>query len=200
MTYYSETFPIELAFKAMGPNAERWKQHLYGGKIKFLADADNPQRLEHARPNGWGRGQKLQLSIYAILQGAIALRAIDCGVEVERAYTIAESVVWSGVGGMPGTSGKWGERLPGPAFKQGQTWIAIAQYSGDDGDAADFLVVSDADPHFQDENQSALQAMEMHLPDAFGGSPFIAMRLNGIWEQIADALALPLDDIREGLD
>lgn len=200
MSFHTEMYPIDVALKAMGPNAERWRQHLSGGKIRLLADADNPKRMKHARPNGWGRGQKLQLSIYAILQGAIALRSIDCGVDVERAYTIAEHVVWSGSGGMPGTAGKWGQRLPGPAFKQGQTWIAIAQYNDNSSASSDFLIVSDADPHFQDDNLSPFQAMEAHLPDAFGGSPFIAMRLNGIWEHIADALALPFDDIREGLN
>ena len=196
MSFSMQTFPINMALTAMGPSAERYKQHRAKGQILALADAD---KREHAKPQGWGRGAQVHLSVYAILQGAIALRAIDCGVEVERAYTIGSSVVWSALTGLANTDSKWGQRLPGPAFKEGQTWIAISQHAASP-DAPNFVVLSDADPMFGDKKLSPFQIMEALLPDVFNGSPFIMMSLNGIWDEIAAVLDLSPEAIREGLD
>ncbi len=197
MSFNMHTFPINLALKAMGPNADRYKQHRAKGQILALSDAD---KLEHAKPQGWGRGAQVHLSVYAVLQGAIALRAIDCGIEVERAYNIGSKVVWSALTGLQNADSEWGQRLPGPAFKKGQTWIAISQHAASSFEGPDFVVVSDADPMFDSQKLSPFQIMEALLPDVFDGSPFIMMSLNGIWGEIARILDLSPDAIREGLN
>ncbi len=179
-------FPASRATIVMSPSGGRWYGHKKYGKI---VDIEN-----HAGSDGLGRGKEIMLSVPAILQGSIALRLIDCGVEVRRAYMIGAKVAYLGQG-MPVTFGNDPEPKPDPKFfreagkifRDGFTWLIVSPW----GDADNYLnceIFSDAGLAGVDGSKALVS---IPIPVDSDHQPNVFLNLTEVCSYIAKCLDLP---------
>lgn len=151
----SKIYPVKAALEAMAwGGAERYLRHRTGKKV-FASDL-GARTAKHVGPNKIGPGETIHFTADAIVQGAIALRLIDCGCDVAHAYRIGAAFAYQGDMRGPAmvTFGDDApaelvpalDRMPGKLFGAGQTlliWCPDTKLAA--GQEA-FRIVSTADP------------------------------------------------------
>lgn len=183
------TFPKSVIISVMGPNGGRWINHRKFGQIAYIDD--------HAGPDGSGRGVEVRLSIGAILQGCIALRLIDCGVEVRRAYQIGAKVAYFGQG-LPPSFGDSPPPKPDPMsfrsagrlFRDGDTWLIVSPW-GDDGGCLNYEMFTDATLAGVDGSRALASIL---TPVDADHQPNIFLNVTEVCRFIAKCLELSFED------
>lgn len=181
-----KAFPASRATIVMGPGGGRWYGHKKYGKI---VDLEN-----HAGSDGLGRGKEIMLSVPAILQGSVALRLIDCGVEVRRAYMIGAKVAYLGQGMLVA----FGDgpapdpdpnifRAAGKVFRDGFTWLIVSPL-GDADRCLNFEIFSDASLTGIDGSKALVSIL---TPVDSDHQPNIFLNLTDLCSHISGCLDLP---------
>ncbi|UWR29243.1 hypothetical protein K3758_12890 [Sulfitobacter sp. W002] len=180
-------FPADVALAAMGNTSKRWQSHLEQGKIYIESG------FQAHKASGPGRGRKRQISLEAVVQGAIALALVDAGTKVEVAYRIGADFAYSSKingprltdAGAPLEPAK--DRFACKLFGQGQTLLVYAVGAGYDEDGA-LAIVSDADPAVAGVDGFGQATMLIDCVNSADGSPRVVMNLTLLCAQIAKSL------------
>lgn len=176
-------FPASKALEAMGNTSLRWENHFDLGKVAL------PEGIEAVKRYGSGRGKQRELSMAAILQGAVALRLIDCGVAIPAAYKIGLEVAFTSnlENEPPRTAPGPMSRGEGRLFERGITWLVIEPARS--AEVPPFTICTDADPRFSPPRASSFEGAHK----AIAGEPHnprILVNLTALAASICVALVM----------
>lgn len=180
---------VESVRRAMRDGSKRYERHLERGLVAIESS--------QIKSSGPGRGRKRLFSTWAVMQGAIALPLIDCGVDARTAYMIGARFVYSG--GFEGplltdSTAKLDpsrDRAAGRLFGAGDTWLVVGPVSA--SGERDFTFVSDADPTFSPPRGASQLGMIAEAVCDGEPGPRIFMNISALCAFVADALDIDGD-------